>query len=123
MTRVILLPKQVEVGSFVFPIHVVPPDHPRLGGDSDGCTTFSDEEGGYGIYIAATLPLRQGLETVLHEVTHAINYAQDIEGGEDEETITRKHGAAWSQFFLDNPKFQRWLVYVLNRIRKERQHA
>jgi hypothetical protein len=116
---VVPLPKQVEVGGYVFPIYVVPRRHSKLGGD-DGCSTY---DGGFAIYIADDMSIRKGLDIVLHEVTHAINFANDIDDGVDEETIATKHGPAWAQFLLDNPKFQRWLNSALNRIRKERANA
>jgi hypothetical protein len=120
--RVVTLPKKVEVGSYEFALHVVPASDTKLDG-ADGICYFAEEDGGRAIFVAAGLGLRKMLDVVLHELTHAINWCHDIDDGADEEAIATKHGTAWSQLFLDNPKFQRWLVSILNRIRKERLDA
>lgn len=119
------LPRKVWVESYEFGMKLVPANDPILD-DNTGMTVT--EEGKKCIYISDALEIRHRLEIVLHEITHAINWVHDIgDGGDDEdmvmmdeEDLAAKHGRAWSAFFLDNPRFQRWLTYTLNRIRKER---
>ncbi len=120
VTREVPLPKCVWVGTYEFPMGFVDAADPRLDEANGMCETG---EGETRIWIAARMGLRKTLEIVIHEITHAINWVYDIDDGVDEEDIATKHGAAWSQFFLDNPKYQRWLAYTVNRIRKERKDA
>lgn len=120
MIRETALPKKLWVGSYEFPLRQIEPDDVVLGGD-DGL--MEPAETNRGIYIANNLDRRKTLEIILHEITHAINFVNDIDDGEDEETVATKHGIAWSMFLLDNPRFQRWLTYTLNKIRKERADA
>ena len=119
-TREVTLPRRLWVGTYEYLLTLVEPRHAVLDG-ANGMT--HNEEGGTAIFIAAHLGPRKTLEIVLHEVTHAINWTNDIDDGVEEETVATVHGAAWSALFLDNPKFQRWLTYTLNLIRKERKDA
>jgi hypothetical protein len=116
-----LLPTRLWIGTYEFYLMSVPRTHPKLDGDADGITYTGDD--GNLICIASHLDARRMLEVVLHEVTHAINWVNDIEDGTDEEDVATKHGHAWSALLLDNPRFQRWLTVALNRIRKERTKA
>lgn len=122
MTRVVAPPKTLYVGTFEFLLHFVPGSDPNLEG-ANGITEL--EEGKHGIWIIETLPPRKMLEIVLHEITHAINWERDIKGAMrlNEEALARKHGEAWSAFWIDNPKFHRWHTALVNRIRKERKDA
>lgn len=121
------LPRKAWIGSYEFPLRLVPPDDPVLATDAEPCE-FDDgamvaEESTRGIYIAANLDRRKLLEIFHHEITHAINWVNDIDDGVDEETIALKHGEAWSAFWLDNPRVQRWHTVTLNAIRRERSGA
>lgn len=131
--KIVQIPTKLWVGSYEFPLLLVPPDdlHLQLGKTEDeeprqGMTLTGDEVGGFGIWIANNLALRQRLHIVWHETTHAIHWVHDIddvegEGGKlsiDEETLAERHGIAWPQFLLDNPRFERWVSYTLDRIRK-----
>lgn len=112
-------PTKVWVAPYEFPLHFVPPDAPELEG-ADGMTDTSEE--GRGIWINAALDDRKTLEIVWHEVTHAINWVHDVTNRmRSEEVLARKHGIAWSQFWLDNPKFIRWYDSVVKRIHRERK--
>jgi hypothetical protein len=127
--REVALPERVWVGTYEFPIEIVLPDAEVLGG-ADGIAIFDEAE--RGIYICASLDNRKFLEIVWHEITHAIHWDREVDDEVDaliddgkgafevEESITKVQGIAWTQFLLDNPKFQRWLTYTLNKLRKER---
>lgn len=130
-TREVKLPVKIWVGSYEFPIEVVTPDDPILE-KADGIAQF--EESKRGIYISAALDDRKFFEIVWHEIEHAINWDREIDdkiealvddgkGDDIEEELTKTHGIAWTQFFLDNPKFQRWFTYTLNKLRKERTNV
>lgn len=111
------LPNKIWVGSYEFPLRVVPAGDPMLD-NADGCTEF--DENCRGIKIASNLATRHRLEIVIHEITHAINWSVDLEDGATEEDVATKHGRAWSQFLLDNPRYVAWLTFTLNKIRRER---
>ena len=122
--KVVHLPKKVEVGTYEFPIQIIHAGDPRLGEDADGITFFGSPDElqvSRCILIAGRLGPKKTLEVVLHEVTHAINYVSNIDNGADEEEIAERHGAAWAQFWLDNPRLLRWLNYVVERIKQERE--
>lgn len=117
-------PRKVWVQTYEFPLHFVLPDDPVLivrGRACDGVTETGEE--GRGIWIAANLDDRKTLEIVWHETTHAIDWVYDVDHRSSEERIARQHGIAWSQFFLDNPKFVRWYMSIVRRVTAERKAA
>ena len=121
-------PLKVYVETFEFPLYFVLPDDEALLGN-EGITGLLEEE--RGIWISEALEDRKLLEIIHHEVTHAINWVYDVDSalsskwppGRKEEAVAAIHGRAWSQFWLDNPKYVRWYTHVVNRIRKERHAA
>lgn len=128
MSREVPLPRKSWIGSYEFEMKIVPADDPVLEGQN-GMTVAEDKK--KGVYFSDSLGALHLLEIVIHELTHAIVWVHDLtaenddEEAEDmvtipEETLATKFGLAWSAFLVDNPRFQRWLTYILNRIRKER---
>jgi hypothetical protein len=114
------LPRRIWAGSYEFPLTLVPRDHARFteeGGEADGITHFDPPD--RGIFVADDLPARGLLETVLHEITHAVNYAADIEDGALEEDVADGHGRVWTQLWLDNPRLQAWFTRTLNQLRRD----
>lgn len=124
MSREVPLVTKVWVGTYTYTLSLIPNGDPNLGGDYGA--TYSDDER-RAIFIDESLDRRKQLEIVLHELSHAIVWVHDLSDVDtemitmEEETLCIVFGIAWSQFLLDNPRFQRWLTYTLNRIRKERK--
>lgn len=130
------LPKKVWVGTQEFTLRVEARSNPVLKAheegepNSDGLTVFDESPHAsvkdwkpWSIYLADDMSPPLFLETVWHELTHAINWAYDIEDGVEEEFIADKHGKAWSQFWIANPRFARWWQAQCIAIRKEREHG
>lgn len=123
--KVVHIPNRVWVGAYEFPVKIIPAKHAALDdGGAHGCTFF-DSDYGFGIpraiLLADNLDTRHRLEIFIHEITHAINFAHAVANDKglqvkDDEELCEKHGLAWSQFFLDNPRFVRWMVYTLERL-------
>lgn len=118
--REVKLPSKLWVGTHEFSLALVANDDPALEG-AYGMTVLDDDTPS--ILVAGGIGTRKVLEVALHEITHAINWVHGIKNRTPEEQIATLHGLAWSQVLLDNPRFQRWLTYTLNRIRKERKDA
>jgi hypothetical protein len=119
--KIVQLPRKIEVGTVEYPIRIVAATD-KLLDEANGIAYFGEEDGvPRQILIAARLGPKQTLEIVLHEIIHVINHVNEIEDGEDEEIVTTKHGAAWAQFWIDNPKMLLWVNYVVARIVRERQ--
>lgn len=117
--RPVAPPTKVWVGTCEYTFDFALPDDPRLivrGKISDGVTDVEEQS----ILIAAHLDDRKLMEIAWHEVTHAVDWVYDIEDGAREETIARRHGIAWSQFWFDNPRFVRWYSYLANKIKRAR---
>ena len=124
ITREVPLPRKLWIGTYEYTVALVP--HGDAGLAEDYGATYSDDQR-KAIFIDSSLDTRKRLEIVLHELTHAIVWTHDLadvdseEVTVNEETLCDRFGIAWSAFLLDNPRFQRWLTYTLNRIRKERK--
>lgn len=114
-------PEKIWVGTFEFPLYFVLPDDRALvvrGKVSDGVTGVNEDD--RGIWISGGLDDRKTLEIVWHEVTHAIDWVYEIDGRTSEENVAARHGVAWSQFMLDNPRFVRWYTGLVSKVRRER---
>lgn len=117
MSLIAECPDKVWIGTAEYAICVVPADHAKLdGGETDGITEFSPTV----IHIANSLPLTAFMETIWHELTHAIDDAVGLEDGSLEEDIADHHGKAWTQFWINNPRFQRWWGKACIAVRKDR---
>jgi hypothetical protein len=120
--REVPLPSRVWVGTYEFPMEIVPPDDERIEANERGACAI--EEDNYWIVIAAYLANTATLEVVLHEVEHAINWVFDINVDDAfEEEVVTEHGKAWARVWLDNPKLLKWVDYMTKLIRKERNAA
>lgn len=53
------------------------------------------------------------VDTLLHEMTHAIWSIYGIEKTDTEERIVTVMGAAWTQVWRDNPKLLAWVAKAL----------
>lgn len=49
------------------------------------------------------------LDTLLHEISHAIFWAYGIEDADKEERIVSALGTAWAQVYRDNPGLLPWI--------------
>jgi hypothetical protein len=111
-------PDKVWVGTVEFRIHLVPSSHDKLdGGETEGITEMSPPQ----IHVSKDLSLSAFMETLYHELTHAVDFVSDIEDGTDEESIADKHAKTWSQLWINNPRFQRWWAKACVTVRKDRQ--
>jgi hypothetical protein len=121
------LPSKIWIGSHEFPIRVVPSDHAALEG-ADGIAVLDADDPQWGIWIRANMTRRLRFDRVWHEITHCINFVNDLgmdDDGNDcaiatEEEIATAHGKTWTQVLLDNPAFERWVAFTLKQIRRER---
>lgn len=116
MSRPVSLPTRIFIGTFVVHVSHVEDNDPRLE-DARGISLL--DGGKTEILINKTLVGPQLLEVVWHEVTHVINWINDLDDGMEEEKLTTVHGCAWPLLLVANPKFQRWLTWMVNSLRKD----
>lgn len=50
------------------------------------------------------------VDTLLHEINHAIYWAYGLEEGDKEERIVATMATAWLQIYRDNPKLLTWIA-------------
>lgn len=53
------------------------------------------------------------IDTLLHEVCHAVYWAYGIDDGDDEERVCGAVGTGFTQVFRDNPRFLTFLIDTL----------
>lgn len=61
------------------------------------------------IKIDETLPRWKMVDTLLHEVGHAIYFIYKIDDDDKEERIVSVQGTAWTQVFRDNPSLIKFI--------------
>ena len=102
------LPPSVRVAAFDIKIE------PWSGHDSD-------DQGKFGLFSArqqtvwvdSTLKPQKLLDTVLHELGHAIYWAYGIDDEDKEERIVGTFATAWAQILRDNPCYHEWLGHIV----------
>lgn len=57
------------------------------------------------------------LETLIHEITHAIYWYYDIQDEDIEERVVSKLGVGWAQVYRDNPE----LIKLISKLSKVKQ--
>lgn len=109
------LPRFAVIGKWRFSIEIA---HPK---------DVSDLEDAYGlmypaeqrIVIRAGLPNKLFLNTLCHELTHAVNWVYGVTDESDEEAFTERHTDGYLQFRLDNKRLDNWITRAVNEIRTE----
>jgi hypothetical protein len=93
------LPKTVRVGATKYDVVVVRPSDNWGRQFETGWIEIADDQG-TGV---------RALETVLHEITHAIYNSYVIRSGDDEERTVTTLAKAFAQVYHDNPALLRWM--------------
>lgn len=58
------------------------------------------------------------IDTLLHEIGHALYWAYGVEDDDKEERIVSAMGTAWTQLWRDNPALLDWLSAAMAEVRK-----
>ena len=116
------LPKRLKIGGYTFKLLVEettaeilnPPDEES--GEPEhlfGCTDTNKGR----IHLDGKSEFEQFVNTLIHEIGHAINYVYGITDGADEEHITTQSANGWMQVNRDNPKLELWLHRAYRQLR------
>ncbi len=96
------LPQGVKVGPYSFSISTFPADDRE---DVHGyCLTTSRV-----IKVADTIKGALLVDTVIHEILHAIYWSAGLREGDDEERIVSLLATGWTQVLIDSPSVRKWL--------------
>ena len=58
------------------------------------------------------------LDTLLHEIFHAIFWAYGIEDKDEEERTVSTMATGWAAFLRDNPAFNTWMTELLQQLQQ-----
>lgn len=111
------LPRRVSIGTNTFRIYVVPADHPKLE-ESNGMTYTGVNH----IYVSGRQEPDSAvrmLDTVLHELAHAITHTRGVEDGSEEETFVTQHTTGLVELLMRNPRVHTWINRAMKLIRAE----
>jgi hypothetical protein len=111
-----LLPRQVKVGGYTFRLTRVKPGEDDFEDDERGSVNFEQCH----MKFDETLSLQVLVNTLIHELQHAINNVYAITDGAQEEHVAEQSGNGWSQVWKDNPRLWSWLTRAWRELRKER---
>ena len=56
------------------------------------------------------------LDTVVHEIFHAIFWSYDLSDKDDEERTVSSMATGWVAFLRDNPAFNAWMMGIVARL-------
>jgi hypothetical protein len=109
------MPKSVKVSAFT--IKIIKWNHKEALGQERMGEFCSNE---LVIRVDTNYKAASVLDTLLHEISHAIFWAYHINDKHKEESIVSVYSTAWVQVLIDNPAFLIWMVKVLNIIKQEK---
>ena len=103
------LPKSLRIAAFTFEIEEF---HPMA---AAACRR-------YGEFSAMEMRIRidpqagdvKTVDTLMHEITHAIFWSYGIDDKDEEERVAGFMGTAWTQIYRDNPDLLRFLTEALH---------
>ena len=106
-------PNKIKVGAYFFT--VVRWTRPMCH-DKDAMGQFLPRQ--QLIAIAPDLSPSLLLDTLIHEVTHAIWFVYNIQKEDDEERTVHTGSSGLAQVYVDNPKLLRYYLSIVNKINK-----
>lgn len=112
------LPRRIAIGAYTFRVKLVPAGHEKLkdeDSDSDGMTVFDEQC----IYLCSSLALHRALNVVQHEVSHAINWVNDVSDESTEEEFVTRNTNGLVEVQMRNPRYVRWVNSAIRRFKKE----
>lgn len=98
------LPDKIRIGQFDFKIESWHPVNAQASGKYG---EFSFHE--MMIRVDVSLNNQMVLDTLLHEINHAIQHVFIIHDDDKEERIVHIYAGAWMQIYRDNPEFMNYL--------------
>jgi|TARA_R110000787_G_scaffold267595_1_gene373957 hypothetical protein len=102
-------PKKIKVGAYKF--KVVTWDRPMCH-DKDAFGQFLPRQGQ--IALAPDLYPALLLDTLIHEINHAIYFVYNIHDKDEEERTVHTISSGWTQVFMDNPKLLNFIQNIVN---------
>lgn len=109
------VPKRVKVGGYRFALDLVDKTDPDLAGDN-GSTEFDSLR----CAVDRNLPFQNIVNTIIHELNHAINHVYGVKDGSSEEEIACQHANGWLALRIDNLKLDAWLNRAVRELRKSK---
>jgi hypothetical protein len=108
------LPRRIQVGQFGFRVLIEPETHEMLTEAFGRCDTTARR-----IFLRAGMDPALALNTVCHEVTHAVNWVMDLEDGATEEAFTSRHTNGLIDVWMRNPRLFAWISKTLELAKRE----
>ncbi|MBT2321271.1 hypothetical protein J7E62_02720 [Variovorax paradoxus] len=109
------LPRRIHVGPTTFRVVVGTAElHPCLT-DCCGITVFEE----YRIYLHDGMLLQAAVNTVIHEVSHAINWVYGVTDDSTEEQFVTQNSNGLVEVWMRNPRLLNWIVKQLRAMKKE----
>jgi len=116
------LPRRIQIGYLTFRVHIVSRDEAKdkLPADHFGMCHF---EIGPSIYLLRDLNPQIAFNTVLHEVRHAIHYANELNDESSEEDFVTRGTNGEVELWIRNPRFYTWQTRMLRQLRRDDRDA
>lgn len=108
------LPPHVKVGPYLFRLVPTTAIDPALGPATWGRCHFEPTC----IYLLKNQTAGNALNTLVHEITHAINWCAGLNNDSTEEQFTALHTTGLLQVRIDNPELDAWITRQVDAQRK-----
>jgi hypothetical protein len=98
------MPRRIRIGVYDVNVIIAPVDRD----DKEIWGAYEDIQ--HRITLAAEIPTKlRAVNTLVHEINHAVFKAQCLREGDDEERICDGMANGWTQILRDNPTLLVWL--------------
>lgn len=111
------LPKRVKIGAYTYTIERLTATDTDLGEGNDGITNFDSLR----VLIHDTLNFQNVVNTLYHELNHAVNHVFGIDDNSSEEDIATQSANGWLALRIDNPTVDRWINRAIVLLRKRKK--
>jgi hypothetical protein len=108
------LPRRMQVGAFVFRVLLESSEHELLAEAFGRCDTDNRR-----IYVRQDMDAELALNTVVHELSHAVNWVYGVNDDSTEEQFTGQHTNGLIDLWMRNPRLVLWITKTLRRAKKE----
>lgn len=109
------LPKYVKIGPFIFSIN----SRSENWGNEHDCQGLCHTEHHEIDVVIENRTAGFVLDTLIHEVQHAIWWAMDLKEEDKEEEVVHRLATGWSMVYVDNPSFLEFIEECVDEIKGE----
>lgn len=111
----ITLPKSIKIGPFIFSIIARSENWQH---DNDACGMCNTDHHSIDV-VTERRTAGFILDTLIHEIQHAIWWVMDLKDEDKEEEVVRRLATGWSMVYVDNPALLEFIEESVDAVKGE----